>query len=288
MPTPSTTPAPTRQNRLSKGAAGAILFGIFAAALVYDANDQDIQTLIPGSEPMVMPKLRGMEVIYAAGELEDVGVDWVTDEGPDSILHDLSYLHREVDDPWGWKIWSTVPKAGTVLEPGQEITVFALENREFGFFKNNPRMPETGWKFQKTVPGIWDGPMANIGSLTVERYVTNMAPAGARTEPDPSEPSRTDLPRRLDPSIEPKLERYLRNRLKRADGYDQFMGTIPPAGKKLRPGRAIIVLYRPEPEPEREAYPPGGVYDNDFYVYVDDDDDDDWNVPGWLCPTRFC
>lgn len=30
--------------------------------------------------------------------------------------------------------------------------------------------------------------------------------------------------------------------------------------------------------------------DAEFQVYIDgyDDDDDDFNVPGWLCPTRFC
>lgn len=263
-------------------------FLLYGCSKLVDSPDATTESATP-ERTISMPYLRGLETIEAWGSMQDAGIDWVEDRGPDRVFHDLSYLHRDVET-YDWKVWSTFPKPGVELEPGQTITVFALEDQEYDFFKLHRRMPKTGWKFQQRIGGYWGDRMAGIASLSEPRFVTGLAPATATREPDQAGPRTSRLPRRSDPSVETKLERYLRNHLKESDGYDQFMGTIPRPGQKLRPGQQVIVLFRPDPEIYPEVYGLPDPADNyDWDVYVDtDDDDDDGNIPGWLCPTRFC
>ncbi|WP_446210127.1 hypothetical protein [Micromonospora sp. IBSANI012] len=61
------------------------------------------------------------------------------------------------------------------------------------------------------------------------------------------------------------------------------VGSVPPAGQDLRIGRMIVVTVKDKP-PTRTRYGDDGGR----LPTVPRDGDDDVNVPGWLCPTRFC
>lgn len=242
----------------------------------------------PTTPPIVMPDIVGLGAIDAWGALDDAGIDWIEDHGENDVFRDLSVLHRDVET-YDWTIHTTIPRAGTSLEPGDTVIGFALETREYEFFERNPVMPKTGWKVDERISGYWGDEMADIVSLSDKRYIHSRTPADAdrtTTWPEPD----SGLPRAQDPSVEPRWERRVRARLAEAPGFDLFVGTIPAVGEPLRPGQAIVVLYRPTRKSQPEVYPEIEQETPPPFVPIPDgdDDDDDFNFPGWLCPTRFC
>lgn len=289
---PSKMEKPKRVSNLTAALVLVAIIGIFGAC---DGSEPTagLQPDGPAPEPaLVMPDLRGLSHRDADDELREAGIDWARGYGfgdDHTVFHDLSYLHRDTE--WDrWKVWSTVPVAGTELEVGEEITAFSLTDDEWAFFDRHKRMPKTRWKFHERMSYPWNDsePLENVESLVENRFVPHLTPAEAEHEGDHANPPTSGLPRRLDPSIEPKRERELRNRLREAYRYEQFVGTVPRAGARLRPGQSIVVMVRPDPESWPKVYGLADPYAVDWNAYVDTDDDDDWNVPGWLCPTRFC
>ena len=66
-------------------------------------------------------------------------------------------------------------------------------------------------------------------------------------------------------------------------------GQVPKAGEELRPGQLMVVyvVEKPKPKPKPTSDAPIEIPDvPDVPDY--NDDDVNVNVPGWLCPTRFC
>lgn len=79
---------------------------------------------------------------------------------------------------------------------------------------------------------------------------------------------------------EPAAEKAARAGLQQA-WTGLAVGSIPAAKQKVRPGRLIVVTVR-----NRPASPSNGG--GTSRPRGEGNDDDDFNVPGWLCPTRFC
>ena len=73
----------------------------------------------------------------------------------------------------------------------------------------------------------------------------------------------------------------------------RLVETVPSAGEPVDILTGITLVGRwefkpyPEPEPPTPGTTSGGG-DGNSYSYSGGGDDDDFNVPGWLCPTRFC
>ena len=294
-PTSSTTSSPTSgvARRADAFKAGSIL--LVMAGLIYAgylAIPSGNPTTAAESKVIVMPMLNGLSAWEAVDVLGSSGIDWVETTGEGSDFHDLSYLHRDTGEQW--KVWSTIPHAGHELEPGEEITMFALPFSEYRFFRENRRMPKAPWRPGTGTGGYWEE-FSTLYHLAVKRFDPNFTPKRAPRPVDDAAPSRTGLPHHIDLSHEPRSERRLRNGLREARRSDLFVTTIPKPGRKLRPGQSIVVLYRPRPAEHPELYPnwspPTQDEPDDWDVYISpdwDDDDDDWDVPGWLCPTRFC
>jgi hypothetical protein len=290
--TPAANAGPKQVSNLTAALVLMALVALFGACNDSEAAT-DVEPEGPPAEPaLVMPDLRGLSHRDADDVLRDAGIDWARGYGfgdDHTVFHDLSYLHRETR--WdGWKVWSTVPAAGHELAVGDVITAFSLLEDEWAFFDRHERMPRSGWRLHEEL-SVWgdEDPLHDVETLSEFRFVPQLTPRSATPKPDWADPPSSGLPRRLDPSIEPRRERQLRNRLKEAGEWEQFVTTSPRPGQRLRPGQAIVVLVRPRPDSYPEVYGLPDPYEMDWDVYVDsDDDDDDGNIPGWLCPTRFC
>ena len=77
-----------------------------------------------------------------------------------------------------------------------------------------------------------------------------------------------------------------------ADGmyFLRLVRTLPAAGKPLQQTKGITVVMRwvwvPNDDDGDGIPNAQDTYDNNSYSYSGGDDD--FNVPAWLCPTRFC
>ncbi|MFI7280734.1 hypothetical protein ACIBOV_10755 [Micromonospora chersina] len=118
------------------------------------------------------------------------------------------------------------------------------------------------------------GPLAGLQELVLLRYAKGMAPLYALTADEPTCSKYRN---------EPSEEVAAREGLKQAYSISIVAGTIPAAGQLVRPGRLIVVLVRDE-----EQRPTGSDGGNLPVPPRPDNDDDDVDIPGWLCPTRFC
>jgi hypothetical protein len=239
----------------------------------------------------VMPDLHGMDILEAYARLDDMGLP-VRNES----FSDLSVRHRQTDGVHDWTVWSSTPAAGEEVKPGAGLRIFMLKLREWKFFDQNRAMPKMPVQSGRAVPSPYPMPFQDVVSELVEwRYVPKYAPKGAEQTRNWPQPD-SGLPAELDQSLEPASERARRARYREADDFadDAFVRLAQKPGTPLRPGQMITILVRPWPRQHPEMYPnytgPGSkVWEDrhDTHVYVDSDDHD-FNVPGWLCPTRFC
>jgi hypothetical protein len=122
-----------------------------------------------------------------------------------------------------------------------------------------------------------DGLLAGLRELVLLRYAKGKAPKDA--------PNADERPGRRD-GYEPPDELAARAGMKEAYSFDsKVVGSIPQAGQEVRPGRFVVVTVEREKQPDP---PRGSDGDSVPIPRLPDDDDDDVNIPGWLCPTRFC
>lgn len=189
-------------------------------------------------------------------------------------IQDASPLGRNMYVERNWTVVATEPPAGAPVAPGSEVTVLVLKNEEAGWFAAHPKMP----RLSKGKPADTllrpNGVLAGMRELVLFRYAKGQAPKYA-TEP---------ADEYLIDGWEPAEETNARHGLKMAHEFSSVVvGSIPSAGQPLRVGRLIVVTVKAVPS--RQYGDDGG---NLPPVPRNDDGDDDFNVPGWLCPTRFC
>lgn len=229
----------------------------------------------PAAEPM--PDLVGVRLdkansrMYRLEEHHDGVEEW-----------DLSPRDRSVWEPANWKVAQTVPAAGAPMDPQGTVYLFYLRPAELRWFDQHPRMPRFDRRILTERLVRRRALFGPVRELIEYRYPDGRAPryeTRAYRSPDDG----PDL--RPDPSKEPASEWRPRQRLKEASEYGTLaLSSLPPPGTRLRTGQLLTLLVVEKPEPPPEPY----STDNDDYYYYDDDGDDDFNVPGWLCPTRFC
>ncbi|MFF5077496.1 PASTA domain-containing protein [Actinoplanes sp. NPDC000266] len=214
----------------------------------------------PPPPPVLMPGLTGVLLTGVRDKLP-AGIGWDHE--------DRSPRGRGILVERNWTVVETEPAKGQPLRSGQQVRLYVLKNEEAAWFAKHPTMP-------KIKPGtegsdlIGQGePLDGIWELVEYRYPKGKAPKDAR---DPHENLK---------GWEPPAEKAARAGLKEAySSFGLVVGTIPAAGQKVRPGRLIVVTLRDKPLDDS----PGGSGSIPDY----NNGDDDFNVPGWLCPTRFC
>ncbi|KRF35536.1 PASTA domain-containing protein [Terrabacter sp. Soil810] len=194
-----------------------------------------------------------------------------------ATVEDLSPRDRMPFENSNWTVMASTPAAGADLTPGSHVVLWVLRNEEAAWLAKHPKMPKV--KAGSDTSSLTDagGPLAGMSDLVETRWAKGHGP-------DDASKSIEDLDGRGAPSAEPAAEVAARKGLKESYGSDFVKGQIPTPGSIVRPGRLLVILEEQRPE---EELAPG----DDYVVPLpgnDNDDDDDVNVPGWLCPTRFC
>lgn len=196
---------------------------------------------------------------------------------------DLSPRGRNPED--GWIVQATRPGPGEPVGRDTVVWLFALRPSEVAWFDANAAMPavQAGLVARDlTSPG---GQFEPVAELLDVRYAEQSA--------TPQAPYQRMLEGLVppNPAKEPDSEWQARTALREAHGVHAALtvGQIPAPGTALRRGQLPVVTIVDAPRPEAPALPGslGGSWAGDGRVYVDDGDDD-FNIPGWLCPTRFC
>ncbi|MFG3604503.1 PASTA domain-containing protein [Micromonospora chersina] len=176
-----------------------------------------------------------------------------------------------------WSVVGTNPPAGTIVPPDETISLLALKKDEAAWFAAHPKMPQLRKGTLVRDLTNDDGPLAGLRELVMFRYAKGLAPQHALTAVD--RPCSQY-------SNEPPEEVAARAGLKQSYSISSIVvGSIPPAGQPVRPGRFIVVLVRDEEQRQGKTGSDGGSLPVPPRPH---DDDDDVNIPGWLCPTRFC
>jgi hypothetical protein len=231
----------------------------------------------PVPPPTPMPDLVGM-AHSAAAEVPELSER-------DVQYRDLAPTNRYASRYGRWTVVATLPAAGSPL-PGkgseQRVRLYVLRPAEVAWYAAHPRMP----KLPKGVPARSvlrrSGALHGMADLVVFRWAKGHAPRGAHR--DVNLPTYGD-PDRLDLQVDPPAERRARQQLKYASEYEPgivVVNSIPRAGKPVRKGRVLVVTVRAVPSGASSSSGGSG------YVVPYHSDDDDGNIPGWLCPTRFC
>ncbi|MFC6562235.1 PASTA domain-containing protein [Actinoplanes utahensis] len=221
-------------------------------------------TISPTPAMRAMPNLVGQPYLTASQTLSDLDID--------ERYQDASPLGRRMFDRKNWTVVATEPAAGAIMTGPAKLLL--LKNSEAAWFTKHPVMPRLPvGKSASDVRHAKGAVLDPVSELVIFRYAKGHTPKDAS---DPTERYEN----------EPATEAKSRAGLKDTYGYgDLIVGSIPAAGQQVRPGRLIVVLVRPEPEKPSK----GGGEDIDLpSVPNHSDDDDDVNIPGWLCPTRFC
>ncbi|GAA2735248.1 hypothetical protein GCM10009867_17120 [Pedococcus aerophilus] len=220
-----------------------------------------------GPPPNAMPSLAGDQLDLAMSVLNARNIGYEHE--------DLSPRDRSVWQEENWTVVATWPEAGEPLPAGVDVTLYLLKNGEAAWFAKHQTMPKltVGQSADKAV----DRFLAPVAELLEYRYPKGAEPKYASPAWERAATSGRGL------ADEPESERNARAGLAGASqfGLVAKSRSIPRPGKHLRPGQLLVVLVRDVPSPPSSG---GDVP----YVPVPDHDDDDVNVPGWLCPTRFC
>ncbi|MEH0820908.1 MULTISPECIES: PASTA domain-containing protein [unclassified Micromonospora] len=226
-----------------------------------------LRTTAPARQTAV-PDLVGLDLPKARDSVHAVGLR--------SEPADLSPLCRKTLVAKNWTVIGTNPPAGISVSPDQTISLLVLKKEEAAWFAGHPKMPQ----LPKGTPARDltddDGPLAGLQELVLLRYAKSMAPQHALTAVE--RPCSKY-------SNEPPEEVAARAGLKQAYSISVVVGSIPAAGQPVRPGRLIVVLVR---DKEQRQEPTGSDGGSLPVPPRPNDDNDDVNIPGWLCPTRFC
>ncbi|MFI7160475.1 hypothetical protein [Micromonospora chalcea] len=193
-----------------------------------------------------------------------------------SRTSDAAPLCRRAWDA-SWTVIATSPPPGRVVPPDETISLHVLRAEEAAWFAAHPTMPRLPKGIAAGSTTKDDGPLAGLQQLVLFRYAKGMAQKGALTAVDrPCSPY----------SNEPPEEVATRAGLKVShSGSSIVVGSIPAAGQPVRPGQFIVLLVRDQ---EQRPTPKGSSSGRPPLPPRSGNDDDDFNIPGWLCPTRFC
>jgi hypothetical protein len=207
-----------------------------------------------------MPSLTGVRLPDAEAQLPG---------GVETSHEDRSPRGRSVFVKSNWTVVETEPATGEPVAPGQRVHLFVLKNEEAAWFAEHPTMP----KIKTGTDGLHltgDGePFDGIWELIEYRYPKGRAPKDADNADENVK------------GWEPAEEKTARAGLKTVYGsFGLVVGTIPTPRQKVRPGRLIVITMRDKPR--------GRTSGSTKLPNHSDGDDDDVNVPGWICPTRFC
>ena len=198
--------------------------------------------------------------------------------------HDLSPRGRSQWQDSNWTVVTTRPAAGEQWTDGMPVHLFVLRNAEWSWFQAHPTMSAVPPDVEASDLTDDGQLLAGMRELVEYRYAPGQEPDYAG-QPSGSRPAEPVEGLADDPSVEPAAERDERDRLVRASTWTLTVGSLPTEGTALRVGRILIITVRDKPTAPVEPAPGGGgVTVNPNYS----DGDDDVNVPGWLCPTRFC
>lgn len=166
-------------------------------------------------------------------------------------VHDLSPLSRGVWITSNWTVAATVPTAGSPLPSAEGARLYYLRNDEYTWFRQHPEMPDLPiGTSRENIPQL-----AGIRELIDYRYATESAPT-TTSPPHPigasdSQPASEPPEASSDPSVELASERASREALASAayDSAATVVDSLPRAGEKIRIGRMITVVLKPQPQP---------------------------------------
>ncbi|WP_187399463.1 PASTA domain-containing protein [Micromonospora sp. AP08] len=276
--------APSTARALGAGfvALASVAFGaavypaVFAEQETTRASALQVATSsAPSPTPSTSPSTFALPIVPdAVGSEPYAAASLIRGAGLRSTLQDASPLDRHVYVEKNWTVVATEPPAGSPVAPGSEVTVLVLKNEEAVWFTAHPKMPSLSKGKPADTLVQPKGALAGMSELVLFRYAKGQAPKYAS---DPVDKYLID-------GWEPAEETKARAGLKQAYEFSSVtVGSIPSAGQSLRVGRLIVVTVKQAPRTSRPYGNDGGQLPSRPH-----NDDDDFNVPGWLCPTRFC
>ena len=230
----------------------------------------------PATPQRTVPDVTGLTFDVAQDQLS--GWNWRP--------HDLSPRNREQYDDSNWTVVTTRPAPGEPVAAGSRLHLFVLKNSEAAWFAANPTMP--------AVPV--DVPVTDLtenGQLLggVEELLDYRKAPGEPADTSSHRPEETSKPIKElptgNPAMEPAEEYQARTALPPAWSTGLTVSSLPEAQATVRAGRLITLTVRQEPIQTVPASP-GGSSSSGSVSGSYSHSDDDVNVPGWLCPTRFC
>lgn len=233
----------------------------------------------PSVETDPVPDLTGLKFDVAQRQLP--GWDWEA--------HDLSPRDRHQYDDDNWTVVTTRPAPGELVADGTPLHLFVLKNSEAAWFAAHPTMPAVPVDVPVTDLTGAGQLFGGVEELIDYRFAPGeltSSPADRRLEPVRLSEGVVD-----NPAVEPAEEREAQAALDPGYGHSGTLtvGSLPGEGISLRTGRLISLIIRNKPLEPVPAAPEGtsstgGTSVSGSYSHSDDD----VNVPGWLCPTRFC
>lgn len=268
------------------GNGAFLLLAVVLAGLFYFFGPDRSTSDEPEPVAVVLPDLAGVPLDAADAQLRELGHRDDFDDGQPRA-HDLSPRERYPSTDPEWTVVTSRPAPGQTWAVGDRVYLFALRTTEYQWFTAHPVMP----------PMPSDVAVADLtaqGQLLFE--VEDLVDFAHAPGHEPSYPSflgsvQQPIPGLPDdPSLEPPAEQAARADLASASQYTDapLIGSVPAMGAPLRMGQLLAVTVGDEPETEYSSGGGSGDPGGYGYGYGSGGDDDDFNVPGWLCPTRFC
>lgn len=225
---------------------------------------------VPAPVSVVMPDLRGVAYVDAVRLLDGYGHR--ADEKDASARGRLVFVRKN------WTVVDTFPAVGKPIPAGIKATLYLLRNEEAAWFAEHQKMPRLPAGKKAETLGADGGILEPVRELVLIRYAPGRAPKDAT---DAIEGHGDEY----GSGTEPEGERKTRAKLKSASSFETtVVGSVPAAGKPLRPGQFIVVTVKDGPKNSSSGGDSGSVPD----LPNTGDDDDDVDIPGWVCPTRFC
>jgi len=248
------------------------------------SDDSDSTTVSSAA----MPDVRGLRASVAENKIDE----WTDgDHGPDTWdieTRDYSAKDRYPDD--NWRVVDTWPRSGRTVNEDASIRIYALRASEISWFRAHRRMPRIPAGVTATKMLATKGPFAGVRSLLLFRYAKGTAPRDEIRGETLTRDAEDGVG--WDPRVEPVAERLPRDHLKEPLFPSDTLTvgrTFPRRGAAVRLGRVMTIVVRPKPpKPDPSAGGGSGGGGNYSGSFSYSDGDDDFNVPGWLCPTRFC
>lgn len=249
-------------------------------------------TEVPAATRIVpMPNVVGQKLTDAENPFDQ----WIwNDTGPKTQVEgkDFPPLNRDLVSHAWWTVMATTPAAGEVLREGDDVVLYVLRHEEAEWFAVNATMPALRGGVsleQVSLDDTW--PLKAVQDLVLWRYPRGYKPRDAVPAGYAEEPQVRSA---LNPFGEVPIEHNSRRGMTFAwedDGV--LVTTLPAPGGQVRPGQLLTLVVKNVPplkpvQASEGTSGGGGAAPLGGSVSGSHDDDDDFNIPGWLCPTRFC